>query len=166
MKRIVALFICLLAAVTLPGCSKDEPASPFTESTRKQDAPVKEVPKELLTSQQAFMAVARAVTPSVVNISTTTRKRVIQPFFEFSPFFDDFFGGGQPRPRYRQESSLGSGFIINKEGYIITNDHVVKNAETIQVKLSNDKVYNAKIVGEDPKTDIAVIKLVGAGELP
>lgn len=153
----------LLLSVVLSSCSNKEATPPFTESSRKADAPVKEVPKDVLVSQQSFMAVAKAVTPSVVNISTVTKKRVVQPFFEFSPFFDDFFGGGQPRPHYRKESGLGSGFIINKEGYIITNDHVVKNAENIQVKLSNDKVYNAKIVGEDPKTDIAVIKLIGAG---
>ncbi len=166
MKRICILFLGLSLVTNLAGCKKKEQATPFTESTRNAETPVKDVPKDILLSQQAFMAVSKAVTPSVVNISTVTRKRVIQPFFEFSPFFDDFFGGGQPRPRYRKESSLGSGFIINKEGYIITNDHVVKNAETIQVKLSNDKVYNAKVVGEDPKTDIAVIKLIGAGDLP
>ena len=166
MKLLLFLFLSLLTMISAPGCTKKEPTTPFTESGRQQDAPVKDLPKDLIASQQAFMAVAKTVTPSVVNISTVTRKRVIQPFFEFSPFFDDFFGGGQPRPRYKKESSLGSGFIINKEGYIITNDHVVKNAETIQVKLSNDKVYNAKIVGEDPKTDIAIIKLIGAGDLP
>lgn len=160
------LTIFLVIAIHITACSKNEPPAPFTESSRKAEAPVKDVPKDVLVSQQSFMAVAKAVTPSVVNISTVTKKRVIQPFFEFSPFFDDFFGGGQPRPRYRKESGLGSGFIINKEGYIITNDHVVKNAESIQVKLSNDKVYNAKVVGEDPKTDIAVIKLIGAKDLP
>ncbi|GAM09180.1 putative periplasmic serine endoprotease DegP-like [Geobacter sp. OR-1] len=166
MRLLLFLILSMITVIAVPGCSKKEATAPFTESSRPQDAPVKDVPKDIMVSQQAFMAVAKTVTPSVVNISTVTRKRVIQPFFEFSPFFDDFFGGGQPRPRYRKESSLGSGFIINKEGYIITNDHVVKNAETIQVKLSNDKVYNARIVGEDPKTDIAVIKLIGAGDLP
>ncbi len=166
MKRISILFLALTLVTILASCNKKEQATPFTESTRNAEAPVKDVPKDILASQQAFVAVSKAVTPSVVNISTVTRKRVIQPFFEFSPFFDDFFGGGQPRPRYRKESSLGSGFIINKEGYIITNDHVIKNAETIQVKLSNDKIYSAKVVGEDPKTDIAVIKLIGAGDLP
>jgi Do/DeqQ family serine protease len=166
MKLLVLLLLSLLMILPTAGCTKKESAAPFTESGRHQDPPVKDPPKDLITSQQAFMAVAKTVTPSVVNISTVSRKRVKQPFFEFSPFFDDFFGGGQPRPRYKKESSLGSGFIINKEGYIITNDHVVKNAETIQVKLSNDKVYNAKIIGEDPKTDIAVIKLIGAVDLP
>jgi S1-C subfamily serine protease len=166
MKLLLCMFLSVLILIPVSGCGKKETSSPFTESARKQDTPVKEVPKELLTSQQAFMAVAKTVTPSVVHISTVTKKSVIQPFFEFSPFFDDFFGGGQPRPRYKKESGLGSGFIINKEGYIITNDHVVKNADTIQVKLSNDKVYSAKIVGEDPKTDIAVIKVIGAADLP
>jgi Do/DeqQ family serine protease len=159
---LAALSLCCLLAA----CQKKDAGAPFTESNRSADAPVKEVPRELLTSQQAFTAVSKAVTPAVVNISTVSKKQLRQPFFEFSPFFDDFFGGGQPRPRSRRENSLGSGFIINREGYIITNDHVVKDAESIQVKLSNDKVYNAKIVGEDSKTDIAVIKITASSELP
>ena len=167
MSRRRVLLGILLFCTLLPACKKEEPAVPFTESNRgSTETPVKEVPKDILASQQAFMNVAKAVTPAVVNISTVTKKKIIQPFFEFSPFFDDFFGGGQARPRYRRENSLGSGFIINKEGYIITNDHVVKDADSIQVKLSNDKVYSAKVVGEDPKTDIAVIKVNMGGELP
>jgi len=167
MKRSRLLLGILLLGTLCAACQKKEAPTPFTESSRgSTDAPVKDVPKDLLTSQQAFMNVAKAVTPAVVNISAVTRKRVIQPQFEFSPFFDDFFGGGLPRPRYRRESSLGSGFIINREGYIVTNSHVVKDAESIQIKLSNEKVYNAKVVGQDPKTDIAVIKVVGASDLP
>jgi len=167
MKRSRLLLGILLLGALCAACQEKEAPTPYSESTRgSADAPVKDVPKDLLTSQQAFMNVAKAVTPAVVNISTITRKRVIQPQFEFSPFFDDFFGGGLPRPRYRRENSLGSGFIINREGYIVTNSHVVKDAESIQIKLSNEKVYNAKVVGQDPKTDIAVIKVVGASDLP
>jgi serine protease Do len=162
--RIFRFLICLAAlAVLLPACKKkQEPV--FYDSSRKgtAEAPVKEVPKDILATQQAFANVVKAVNPSVVNISTVSKKKLVQPFLEFSPFFDDFFGG-QMRPQYRREKSLGSGFILNGDGYIITNDHVVRDAESIQVKLSNEKVYNGKVVGSDPKTDIAVIK-INAGE--
>jgi Do/DeqQ family serine protease len=140
----------------------------FYESSRKgtAEAPVKEVHKDILATQQAFTNVVKAVNPVVVNISTISKKKLVQPFFEFSPFFDDFFGGGRMKPQYRREKSLGSGFIINSEGYIITNDHVVRDAESIQVKLSNDKEYNGRVVGSDSKTDIAVIKINAGGPLP
>ena len=163
------LVIAALVTTLLPlsGCKKKEEPY-FYESSRKgvAEAPVKEVPKDILTTQQAFINVVSGITPSVVNISTVSRKKLVQPFFEMSPFFDDFFGGSRQRPRYRRENSLGSGVIINKAGYILTNNHVIKDAESIQVKLSNDKVYPARVVGEDPKTDLAVIKISVNEELP
>ena len=165
--KLSRFFICsLIVVTTLSACKKKEEPY-FYESNRKgsAEAPVKEVPKDILTTQQAFTTVVKTVTPSVVNISTVSKKKLVQPFFEFSPFFGDFFGG-RPQPQYRRETSLGSGFIINKEGYILTNDHVVKEAESIQVKLSNEKVYNGKVVGEDPKTDLAVVKINTQESLP
>ncbi|HEX9023148.1 MAG TPA: DegQ family serine endoprotease, partial [Geobacteraceae bacterium] len=154
------LFCLLVLSLALSACKKKQEPM-FYESSRKgtADAPVKEVPRDILATQQAFTNVVKAVNPCVVNISTVSKKKLVQPFFEFSPFFDDFFGGGRARPQYRREKSLGSGFIINSEGYIITNDHVVRDAESIRVKLSNEKVYDGKVVGSDQKTDIAVIKI-------
>jgi serine protease Do len=112
--------------------------------------------------------------PTVVNISTT--KLVRSPLDEFfrgfgdSPdsfgneFFRRFFGD---RPREFRQKSLGSGFIIDKEGYIITNNHVVEKAEEIKVKLSDQqKEYDAQIIGTDPRTDLALIKIKGAGNFP
>jgi Do/DeqQ family serine protease len=154
----------VLCAAVLGGCSGKNDSPLFLESNRKggeAEAPVKDVPTDILATQKAFSNVSKKVTPSVVNISTVSRKKVIQPFFEANPFFEDFFGG----PQTRRDKSLGSGFLISKDGYIVTNDHVVRDAESIQVKLSNDKVYDAKIVGGDQKTDIAVIKIT-ATDLP
>ncbi|HEY5975987.1 MAG TPA: DegQ family serine endoprotease [Geobacteraceae bacterium] len=163
MSRIVCLVsvLVLLAA----GCTKkEEPV--YYETSRKgsAEAPVKDVPKDILASQQAFINVVNGVTPSVVNISTVSKKKIVQPFFELSPFFGDMFE--EQRPRFRRENSLGSGFIINRDGYIVTNDHVVRDAESIQVKLSNESVYDGKVVGSDPKTDIAVIKINAKEPLP
>lgn len=159
---LLAAFLC--CTTLLSGCNKKNETPLFLESNRKggeAEAPVKDVPGDILSTQKAFSTVAKKVTPSVVNISTVSRKKVIQPFFEANPFFEDFFGS----PQTRRDKSLGSGFLISTDGYIVTNDHVVRDAETIQVKLSNDKVYDAKVVGGDQKTDIAVIKIV-ATDLP
>jgi len=103
----------------------------------------------------------------VVNISTTTTVRVPgHPFRHYfdpkqeGPFGDLFkrFFGDIPDRDFKQQS-LGSGFIVDRNGYIITNNHVVDNADEIKVKLSEGKEYKAKVVGRDPKTDLALIKI-------
>ena len=167
MKQLRSVCAALLAITIIWGCSGSGESPLFLESKRKggeADAPVKEVPADILSTQKAFSNVSKKVTPSVVNISTVSRKKIVQPFFEMSPFFEDFFGGGGA-PQYRRDKSLGSGFLISADGYIVTNDHVVRDAESIQVKLSNDKVYDARVVGGDQKTDIAVIK-INAANMP
>ena len=158
------LLAACLCAVTLGGCSGKNETPLFVESNRKggeAEAPVKDVSPDILSTQKAFSNVSKKVTPSVVNISTVSRRKFVQPFFETNPLFEDFFGA----PQTRRDKSLGSGFLISKDGYIVTNDHVVRDAESIQVKLSNDKVYAAKVIGGDQKTDIAVIK-INAADLP
>ena len=167
MKSARLLIACLIIFSALSGCKKKQGVT-FYESNRKEsvEAPVKEVPKDILATQQGFINLVKNVTPSVVNISTIGKKKLVRPFFESSPFFEDFFGEKGGHPQYRREHSLGSGFIINKDGFIVTNDHVVRDAETIQVKLSNESVYTGKVVGSDPKTDIAVIKINTKEPLP
>ena len=112
--------------------------------------------------------------PSVVNISTTTVVKGIDlpgrfgnPFKDFfgnDEFFDKFFGDG-PGREFKQKS-LGSGVIIDKEGYILTNNHVVEKASSIKVKMSDGKEYDAKVIGKDAKTDIALIKVNAKNSLP
>ena len=163
-RNLLTALLCSLMLSALAGCGDKSDAPLYLESNRKggeTEAPVKEVPSDILSTQKAFSNVSKKVTPSVVNISTVSRKKIVQPFFEMNPFFEDFFGA----PQTRRDKSLGSGFLISKDGYIVTNDHVVRDAESIQVKLSNDKVYDAKVVGGDPKSDIAVIK-ISAADLP
>ncbi|MFA5074469.1 MAG: DegQ family serine endoprotease [Nitrospirota bacterium] len=114
---------------------------------------------------QAQSEVAAAVTPSVVNISTTrvVKSRDVSQFDLLEdPFFRRFFGDryAQPNiPREHKEQSLGSGVIISDDGYIVTNNHVIEKASEIKVLLSDKKNYKAKVIGADPKTDIAVIKI-------
>lgn len=116
-----------------------------------------------------FSDIAEKAKPSVVNIRTEkTIKgggRVFRHFFD-PPFgekspFDDFFAPffeNRPVPDYKQKS-LGSGFIFDKDGYIVTNNHVIENADEIKVKLSNGKEYDGKVVGRDPNTDLALLKI-------
>jgi len=102
----------------------------------------------------------------VVNISTSQvggggQQSFPSPFGEedpFSEFWRRFFGDPVPRGPHRQKS-LGSGFVVDREGYILTNNHVVENGDKIVVRLSNEKEFEAKLVGRDAKTDIAVIKI-------
>lgn len=114
-----------------------------------------------------FVELAKKMRPVVVNISTTQvsegrgQPEFGNPFGEDDPFNDfwkRFFGGPVPRGPQRQRS-LGSGFIIDADGSILTNNHVVENAQKIVVKLSDEQEYEAKVVGRDQKTDIAVIKI-------
>jgi serine protease Do len=111
----------------------------------------------------SFADLAEKLMPSVVNIATTqTIKTAANPFpFQFppgSPFEEMFKDFNQNQPTERKASSLGSGFIINKNGMVITNNHVINNAEDILVKVG-DKEYKAKVLGADPYADIAVLKI-------
>jgi serine protease Do len=117
-----------------------------------------------------FVALSKKLRPVVVNISSTqvsesrgqqSPQEFGSPFGEEDPFNDfwrRFFGGPMPRGPQRQRS-LGSGFIIDGDGSILTNKHVVENAQKIVVKLADEQEYEAKVIGRDPKTDIAVIKI-------
>jgi serine protease Do len=120
-----------------------------------------------------FSVLVKEVSPCVVNISTTmvvkgpdTHDRFMGPFREFfgEDFFEKFFGDA-PQREFKQRS-LGSGFIIDKEGHILTNNHVVEKASAIKVRLKDGKEYDAKVIGKDPKTDIAVIKISAKNDLP
>ncbi|ARJ48200.1 Do family serine endopeptidase [Candidatus Pelagibacter sp. RS39] len=111
----------------------------------------------------SFADLAEKLIPSVVNISTT--QTVVErsnpfPNFQFppgSPFGDMFKEFGTPQER--QSSALGSGFIIDEEGIVVTNNHVIEGAEDIVVQVNGEKKFNAKVIGADPLSDIAVLKI-------
>jgi serine protease Do len=112
----------------------------------------------------SFSELAKGASPSVVNISTVKvvkgRERAPLPFGPNDPFrefFDRFFGDQLPKD-FRQRS-LGSGFIIDKEGLILTNNHVVEKTDEIKVTLSDKREFRAEIIGRDPKTDLALIRI-------
>ncbi|MBI3803253.1 MAG: trypsin-like peptidase domain-containing protein [Nitrospirae bacterium] len=130
--------------------------------------PVGEVPaRELLITEKAFIRVAKRVTPAVVNISTVHFVRHPDASQE-KGLFKDFFGElfkNQPRREFRQRS-LGSGFIISDQGYIMTNHHVIAEADKITIKLSDRREFVGTVVGKDPKTDLAIIKIPPQTDLP
>ena len=126
--------------------------SPLTVSPR--------VPGQIIETSKAFSEIANAISPAVVNISTTKVVRRNAPSFFEDPFFNFFdplreFGF----PKKWKEQSLGSGVIVSSDGYIITNNHVVEQAEEIKVILYDERSFKGKVVGSDSKTDIAVIKI-------
>jgi len=124
----------------------------------------------------SFSNLAEQAKPGVVNIQTT--KTIQGGGRVFQHFFGSPFGGNRPgmedflspylrqQPRSRTERSLGSGFIIDKKGFIVTNHHVIKDADKIKVILHDNKEYDAKIIGTDPMTDLALIKIEAKGLKP
>lgn len=125
---------------------------------------------------ESFSNLSEKASPAVVNIRTVKiikgggrvfRHFSRDPFGKDDPmedFFEKFFGEN-PQQEFRQRS-LGSGFIIDKEGYIVTNNHVIENADKIKVKLNNGREFDAEIIGRDPNTDLALIKIKPARHLP
>ncbi|MHB8652614.1 MAG: Do family serine endopeptidase [Terriglobia bacterium] len=118
----------------------------------------------LANQNRAYERIAEAVTPAIVSIQTTQVIKVQQSPFLNDPFFRQFFGdqfGGGGAPREQREHALGSGVIVSPDGYIVTNNHVIKNATDIQIKLSDKRTFKGKVVGADPQTDVAVLKIDG-----
>lgn len=117
------------------------------------------------TRTNVFVGVVKAQKPAVVNIYTTENVKPSgsSPHDDpYKDFLERFFGQAPPTKR----RSLGSGFIIDSDGYILTNNHVIERADEIRVKLDNGKEYDAKVVGTDPETDIGLLKIEPEEELP
>jgi serine protease Do len=122
-----------------------------------------------------FSELAENIRPGVVNIQVIKKIKNIDfgfrhfsgaPFGEKNPF-GDFFGpfSEENPPRGFEQRGVGSGFVMNRDGYILTNNHVVEDADQIKVKLTSGKEYDGKIVGRDPKTDLALIKIEASSDL-
>jgi len=157
-SRRLTLPLALLAALLLSGL-------PFSSQAGAQEQGI----ENLRQSGQAFRSVAKKVSPAVVFIKVEKTIPVSTGMNGFSSpdeeFLRHFFGRPQPfkgperSPRNRKEMGQGSGSIISPDGYILTNNHVVGDADRVQVKLQDGREYEAKIVGTDPPTDLAVIKI-------
>jgi S1-C subfamily serine protease len=115
-----------------------------------------------------FRYAAAASTPCVVHVKSTFKAERVsmrgpQPQDLFGDQFFQFFHGPNPYQRQQPEQvATGSGVIVSQDGYVVTNNHVVENASEIQVIMHNNKTYKAKVIGRDPDTDIALLKLDGS----
>ncbi len=140
MYRTAILSFCLLLLLPQAGVAQVQGLPDFTELVEKQG-------------------------PAVVNVSTTSAARSgpQSPVPEDDPFYEFFRRYGPQQPRDYEARSLGSGFIISADGYILTNAHVVEAAEDINVKLNDKREFKAKVIGSDKRTDVAVIKIEASG---
>ncbi|MEW6108885.1 MAG: DegQ family serine endoprotease [Nitrospirota bacterium] len=141
----------------------------YMPATHAQSSKISEQSIDFLTKTGKAMAeISGAVKPAIVNISTTRTVKIsggMDPFFD-DPFFRRFFGeqfGPQRQPKEHKSAGLGSGVIVSSDGYIITNYHVVKEADEIKVLLSDKREYSGKVIGSDPKTELSVVKIDAKG---
>jgi Do/DeqQ family serine protease len=144
-------------------------------ATHATKAPISVVARADTSTQRvnqlsnSFADIIEKASPAVVSIRMT---RIIKasdqqennPFLS-DPFFRQFFGGPLARPRDQREEGLGSGIVVSPNGYILTNNHVVEKANALKVELSDGRDFTGKVVGTDPQTDVAVVK-INANDLP
>ncbi|HET7542227.1 MAG TPA: DegQ family serine endoprotease [Polyangiaceae bacterium] len=153
------LALATIAGVATVGCAKSggSPHPEIAAETRATTTPVTVLPNPALTrvGAESIADITERVLPSVVNISMTKVTKMSASPLPFMPFF------GPQGQEDRREQGMGSGVIVSKDGYILTNNHVVADAQEIKVTTSDRKNYTATIVGTDPKSDLAVIKLKG-----
>ena len=158
-NRKIFIVIAILGVIVLINYLASAPhRKRVSKAIEEEQANLKQEITGLRKTSQAFAVVARAVKPAVVHISTqqtfVTRRK------NFSPLEEFFFGA--PRRREYVLQSLGSGVIVSQQGYVLTNNHVIANADKIKVTLADKREFNASVVGGDPKTDVAIIKINGS----
>jgi serine protease Do len=159
--RLAGIVVCVLAGAGITAGFENRAASGAASAPADQSS----------RSLPNFTELVKRVGPSVVNVSTTRLRRMTQgtpsPFGQgdSNDWLERFFGGAIPRAPERQ-NGVGSGFIIDANGTILTNYHVVGNADKISVTLADGKKYDAKVIGRDQKSDIAVVKVDADRELP
>lgn len=130
---------------------------------REPAPPEKPVLLERSGGPVSYAAAVQRAAPSVVNVYATKITRTKpHPLFD-DPVFKRFFGNRDDRPRFKRENSLGSGVIVDPNGYVLTNHHVIASASEIQIVLSDGRSLPARIVGTDPETDVAVLQAAGSG---
>ncbi|MEB3181054.1 MAG: HhoA/HhoB/HtrA family serine endopeptidase [Nostocaceae cyanobacterium] len=172
-QQVVPLLMFLggIGLTSLGGCSTTTPPSTAQTQQPKTSTAVSQTTQEQspIVSSSAdpnfVVAVVQKVGPAVVRIdaSRTISQRVPDEYDD--PFFRRFFGEAPTQPRERVERGSGSGFIINGNGQILTNSHVVNGADKVTVTLKDGREFQGKVLGEDPVTDVAVIK-IDANNLP
>ena len=165
--RVRGYFLSALAVLSLVACGGVRPASVNASDAQPSAAATATAAQQ----QNSYAPVVSRVAPAVVTVRSERRARAAQQFpFMDDPRFRDFFGDRLPRgeqeaPPQRRERGVGSGVVVRADGYILTNHHVVDGAEEITVELNDRRAFTAKLVGSDPPSDLAVLK-VEASALP
>ena len=159
-SRLNILFSLVLVAFSVTACSGQRRAS-FAPEQPSQPAVSNSAPVGL---QNSYADLVSRVSPAVVTIRSTERSRPAQQFpFMDDPRFRDFFGDRMPQQQPRPVQGVGSGVIVNANGFILTNHHVVDGAVEIKVELTDNRTFTAKLVGSDPPSDLAVLKIEASG---
>ena len=154
---LVGLSVALLILLLAPQWVTPE-ANPVSAPTAAVEAPATSTPEVAPTLITSYADAVELAAPSVVNIYTSkVIKRKLHPLFD-DPLFQRLFGAN-PEPSERVQSSLGSGVIMSADGYIMTNNHVIKDADQIVVALHDGREANATLVGSDPEADLALLKI-------
>ena len=166
------LFTLAILVFSLGGCNRKNPPLRLasTSDPGLNNAPINNPPGSgAVVPGVSYAGVVSRVSPAVITIHSEMRVRPPQQFpFMDNPEFRDFFnqrGGPQQQMPEQRRSGLGSGVIISQDGYILTNHHVIDGADQIKVDLNDDRTLDAKVVGSDPPSDLAVLK-IDASNLP
>jgi len=156
----------VVVTLLLSGCDRFVRSQATPPPQRPAIADTSRLSDQIAQSRQtAITRAVDAVSPAVVSISVTEVRQVRDPFSTFrrDPFFEYFFGR---RPSARRVESIGSGFVISPDGYIATNDHVAGNATQIDVLFPDGRTTEARLVGSDPPSDLALLKIDTDESLP
>jgi serine protease Do len=160
-SRVNILFSLVLVVFSFTACSGQSQMMGFTPEQPSQPAASNSAP---VSVQNSYADLVSRVSPAVVTIRSTERSRPAQQFpFMDDPRFRDFFGDRMPQQTPRQVQGVGSGVIVNSNGYILTNHHVVDGAIEIKVELTDNRTFTARLVGSDPPSDLAVLKIEANG---
>lgn len=183
MNKFISVLFLFAILLFVPSCEKISKETKTKKASNKEvtidnelvkdDKPVTQSPEiPRVKELPSFADLVKKLKPAVVNISTTSKIKqrgmpFSSPFEQGDPFEEYFrrFFGDIPEREYKQRG-LGTGFIISEDGYVVTNNHVISKAEDIEIILEDGSKYEAEVVGKDPKTDLALLKIESDSNLP
>jgi len=152
----IGVVLASIGMVAQPALAQDSPAA----------VSGKQIPLSRADMQLSFAPLVKETAPAVVNVYAARQVQQRQSPFAGDPFFEQFFGGQINRGRPRTEQSLGSGVIVDSSGIVVTNNHVIKDADEIKVALSDGRQLESKVLLRDETTDLAVLKIEGNEKFP
>ncbi len=158
----IGLFFVLLGTFLSPILfhATDKGLQLLQADAKKEISPARQ---QAISLEAAFQEVFESASPSVVSIATERVVKMRSPMVD--PFFEHFFGGIKPHEFSQKQTGLGSGIILSQDGYILTNEHVIRDMDKLTVKLKNKKTFEAKVVGSDRTMDLALLKIKPSSDI-